>query len=81
MKHLPQSEPSLLARDEGYWQNVASRYDIEPGPINLEYGYFGRMTRTVAERYQAHIRRSTEAIHCRCVSSSIRSAPCRSTPP
>lgn len=55
MKHLPLSEPSLLARDEGYWQNVASRYDIEPGPINLEYGYFGRMTRTVAERYQAHI--------------------------
>ncbi len=55
MNDLPLSEPSLLARDEGYWQRVASRYDIEPGPINLEYGYFGRMTRTVAEHYQAHI--------------------------
>lgn len=44
-----------LARDEDYWQVITGRYDIEPGPINLENGYFGRMTRTVVEEYQRHI--------------------------
>ncbi|WP_175653142.1 aminotransferase class V-fold PLP-dependent enzyme [Pseudomonas sp. Marseille-P9899] len=55
MDHPPSSEPSLLARDEGYWQRIAAKYDVEPGPVNLEYGYFGRMTRTVAQTYQQHI--------------------------
>jgi isopenicillin-N epimerase len=43
------------ARDEAFWQRVASRYEVEPGPINLENGYFGRMTRTVVENYQHQI--------------------------
>jgi selenocysteine lyase/cysteine desulfurase len=43
------------ARDEGFWQQIASRYDVEPGPINLEMGYFGRMTRAVVEDYQRNI--------------------------
>ncbi|MGV8859658.1 MAG: aminotransferase class V-fold PLP-dependent enzyme [Pseudomonas sp.] len=43
------------ARDEAFWQRVASRYEVEPGPINLENGYFGRMTRTVVEDYQRQI--------------------------
>lgn len=55
MNPLPSSEPSLLARDEGYWRAIAAKYDVEPGPVNLEYGYFGRMTRTVAQAYQQHI--------------------------
>ncbi|KPA93131.1 selenocysteine lyase [Pseudomonas asplenii] len=43
------------ARDEHFWQAVARRYDVEPGPINLENGYFGRMTRRVVEEYQRNI--------------------------
>ena len=43
------------ARDEAFWQTFADRYDVEPGPINLENGYFGRMSRTVVEEYQRNI--------------------------
>ncbi|WP_425928905.1 aminotransferase class V-fold PLP-dependent enzyme [Pseudomonas sp. NyZ201] len=67
MSELPSSESSLLARDEGYWRDIAARYDVEPGPINLEYGYFGRMTRTVSQAYQGHI----ETIN-RCNSVPVR---------
>jgi len=44
-----------LAQDESYWQAIAERYDVEPGPINLENGYFGRMTRAVVQEYQRNI--------------------------
>ncbi|MGV8916254.1 MAG: aminotransferase class V-fold PLP-dependent enzyme [Pseudomonas sp.] len=43
------------ARDEEFWAHVAARYQVEPGPINLENGYFGRMTRSVVEDYQRNI--------------------------
>jgi len=43
------------ARDEAFWQTFADRYAVEPGPINLENGYFGRMSRTVVEEYQRNI--------------------------
>ena len=43
------------ARDEVFWQTFADRYAVEPGPINLENGYFGRMSRTVIEEYQRNI--------------------------
>ncbi|MCI8210181.1 class V aminotransferase [Pseudomonas sp. S25] len=43
------------ARDEQFWQGIAGRYDVEPGPINLENGYFGRMTREVQENYRRNI--------------------------
>ncbi|MGY2438589.1 aminotransferase class V-fold PLP-dependent enzyme [Pseudomonas sp. SDO52101_S400] len=43
------------ARDEAFWQTFADRYDRHPGPVNLENGYFGRMSRTVIEDYQRHI--------------------------
>jgi len=43
------------ARDEMFWRTFADRYAIEPGPINLENGYFGRMSRTVVEEYQRNI--------------------------
>jgi len=43
------------ARDEAFWQTFADRYSVEPGPINLENGYFGRMSRTVVEEYQRNI--------------------------
>jgi isopenicillin-N epimerase len=43
------------ARDENFWHAIAERYDVAPGPINLENGYFGRMTRGVAQDYQRNI--------------------------
>jgi selenocysteine lyase/cysteine desulfurase len=43
------------ARDEQFWQTIAGRYDVESGPINLENGYFGRMTREVMEDYRRNI--------------------------
>jgi isopenicillin-N epimerase len=46
---------TLRARDETFWQTFADRYAVEPGPINLENGYFGRMSRTVVEEYQRNI--------------------------
>ena len=46
---------TLRARDEAFWQTFADRYDVEPGPLNLENGYFGRMSRTVVEEYQRNI--------------------------
>ena len=43
------------SRDEAFWQTFADRYAVEPGPLNLENGYFGRMSRTVVEEYQRNI--------------------------
>lgn len=43
------------AKDEQFWQRIAARYDVAAGPINLENGYFGRMTREVMEDYQRNI--------------------------
>ena len=43
------------ARDEHFWHAIAERYDVAAGPINLENGYFGRMTREVAQDYQRNI--------------------------
>jgi selenocysteine lyase/cysteine desulfurase len=44
-----------LARDEAFWQGIAASYTVEPGPINLENGYFGRMTDKVLAAYKDHI--------------------------
>jgi selenocysteine lyase/cysteine desulfurase len=43
------------ARDEAFWRTFADRYAVEPGPVNLENGYFGCMSRTVVEEYQRNI--------------------------
>ncbi|WP_268799768.1 aminotransferase class V-fold PLP-dependent enzyme [Pseudomonas huanghezhanensis] len=43
------------AQDEAFWQQVAAQYDVEPGPINLEYGYFGRMTRKALRNYEENL--------------------------
>lgn len=39
------------ADNERHWQAIAERYAPEPGPINLENGYFGRMSRVVQTHY------------------------------
>ncbi len=46
---------SERARNEAFWRNIASQYDVEPGPINFEHGYFGRMTREVLRTYEQHL--------------------------
>ena len=43
------------ARDENFWHAIAECYDVAPGPVNLENGYFARMTRSVAQAYQRNI--------------------------
>ena len=39
------------AENELHWQAIAQRYELEPGPINLENGYFGRMSHAVQAQY------------------------------
>ncbi|WP_210643188.1 aminotransferase class V-fold PLP-dependent enzyme [Pseudomonas sp. Tri1] len=49
-------ENTLRAHDEAFWQTYAGRYEVDTeGPLNLENGYFGRMSRTVVEEYQRNI--------------------------
>ncbi|MDD2033403.1 aminotransferase class V-fold PLP-dependent enzyme [Pseudomonas sp. 39167] len=49
-------ENTLRAHDEAFWETFVGRYDVDPnGPLNLENGYFGRMSRTVVEEYQRNI--------------------------
>ncbi|NNB69060.1 aminotransferase class V-fold PLP-dependent enzyme [Pseudomonas fluorescens] len=43
------------ADNERHWQAIAERYAQEPGPINLENGYFGRMSRAVQAQYLEHV--------------------------
>ncbi len=43
--------PADLARDESFWQEVASHYDRTEGILNLEHGYWGKMARPVQARY------------------------------
>lgn len=43
------------ADNEHHWHTVAQRYELEPGPINLENGYFGRMSRVVRAQYLEHV--------------------------
>lgn len=56
-----------LAHDEDHWRAIARQFDIDPGPINLENGYFGRMTRKVAEEYQHNIQwvNRSNSVHVR----------------
>lgn len=43
------------ADNERHWQAIAERYALESGPINLENGYFGRMSRAVQAQYLEHV--------------------------
>ncbi|MET1077329.1 MAG: aminotransferase class V-fold PLP-dependent enzyme [Pseudomonas sp.] len=44
-----------LARDEAFWGEFARGFDPDDRLINLENGYFGRMSRSVLARYQQAI--------------------------
>lgn len=43
------------ADNEHHWRSIAQRYELEPGPINLENGYFGRMSREAQAQYLEHV--------------------------
>ena len=49
--------PSAIdrAHDEVFWHAIAGQYDVAPGPLNFEHGYFGRMTRSVLRTYEQHL--------------------------
>ena len=55
------------AANEPHWQAIADRYGLEPGPINLENGYFGRMSRAVQAQYLEHVGfiNRSNAVHVR----------------
>lgn len=46
---------------------IADRYALEPGPINLENGYFGRTSRAVQAQYLKHVAfiNRSNAVHVR----------------
>ncbi|RRV10155.1 aminotransferase class V-fold PLP-dependent enzyme [Pseudomonas sp. v388] len=54
MSSIAQS-PVPLASDEAYWNEVAARYPRDDGPINLDNGYFGRMSQDVVQAYESAI--------------------------
>ena len=74
---MPRNEEN--ARDEHFWQAIAQRYDVAPGPVNLENGYFGRMTRTVAHDYQRTIDfiNRSNSVHVRQVFDETQSIEIR----
>lgn len=45
------TDPRVLARDEGYWSRVAAHYDSPAEPLNLEHGYWGKMALPVQQHY------------------------------
>lgn len=59
--------PAELARDEAFWTQVAARYARDDGPINLDNGYFGRMSHTVVGAYEQAIDliNRSNAVHVR----------------
>ncbi|MDJ0812746.1 MAG: aminotransferase class V-fold PLP-dependent enzyme [Woeseiaceae bacterium] len=43
--------PADVARDEAFWQEVATHYDRTDGILNLEHGYWGKMASPVQSAY------------------------------
>ncbi|MEP0355855.1 aminotransferase class V-fold PLP-dependent enzyme [Paraglaciecola sp.] len=43
--------PEILAKDESFWAKVALFYDKAEGIVNLEHGYWGKMSRPVQTAY------------------------------
>jgi selenocysteine lyase/cysteine desulfurase len=52
LPYPPESTPpSVLARDEAFWSEVATHYDRTEGIVNLENGYWGKMAHPVQDAY------------------------------
>lgn len=54
---VPSVNPEELARDEAFWETVSKQYDIQPEIINLEQGYWGKMSNPVQQAFFEHTRR------------------------
>lgn len=46
-----------MINEESYWDGIAAHYDVAPGYVNLEHGYFGDMARPVMAEYKRNIER------------------------
>lgn len=53
----PSETPDQLARNEGYWRQVAGQYNVTRDVVMLENGYFGVMARPVLAAYQRNVDR------------------------
>jgi selenocysteine lyase/cysteine desulfurase len=53
----PSTSPDQVARDEPFWQRVASQFRMSPLVTNLENGYWGVMAQPVLDAYKANIER------------------------
>jgi isopenicillin-N epimerase len=49
------AKPQANASNEAYWREIGKLYDVAPDYVNLENGYFGVMTRPVADEYKRNI--------------------------
>ena len=45
------TSPETLAKDESFWAKVALFYDTTQGIVNLEHGYWGKMSRPVQNTF------------------------------
>jgi len=59
--------PFELASDEAFWADIARRYARDPQVINLDNGYFGRMSQGVVAAYKQAIDQvnRSNAVHVR----------------
>lgn len=66
MVNIAQS-PAASASDEAFWNRVAACYPRDDGPINLDNGYFGRMSHNVVRAYESAIEQvnRSNAVHVR----------------
>ncbi|WGS50466.1 aminotransferase class V-fold PLP-dependent enzyme [Paraburkholderia sp. D15] len=48
-------DAAVNARNETYWGEIASQYDVTSDFINLENGYYGIMAKPVADEYRRNI--------------------------
>ncbi|UTY59602.1 aminotransferase class V-fold PLP-dependent enzyme [Massilia sp. erpn] len=55
MKPLFHHIGDCVINEESYWDGIAAQYDVAPGYVNLEHGYFGAMARPVMEEYKRQI--------------------------
>ena len=49
------------ARDENYWNQIASLFNLSPDFINLENGFYGVLSKPVLTEYQQQITRLNES--------------------
>ncbi|OEZ97614.1 aminotransferase class V-fold PLP-dependent enzyme [Duganella phyllosphaerae] len=53
----PAGPVAQVVRDEAYWREIRSHYDVSGDFINLENAYYGIMTRAVADDFKRNIDR------------------------